>query len=85
THRHLPKPDSMRFYEVSGPVTIQTDDFRFAQDWRGFEHLPQGTLIGHDGAEEIRAPHSTTVLIMPSARLWPGKTAVRLAQPVDAA
>ncbi|MBR3370514.1 MAG: succinylglutamate desuccinylase/aspartoacylase family protein [Rhodobacteraceae bacterium] len=85
THRPLPKPDSMRFYEVSGPVTIQTDDFRFAQDWRGFEHLPQGTLIGHDGAEEIRAPHSTTVLIMPSARLWPGKTAVRLAQPVDAA
>lgn len=85
THRPLPKPDSMRFYEVSGPVTIQTDDFRFAQDWRGFEHLPQGTLIGHDGAEEIRAPHPTTVLIMPSARLWPGKTAVRLAQPVDAA
>ncbi|MGP9789117.1 succinylglutamate desuccinylase [Roseinatronobacter sp. NSM] len=83
-HRPLPVPDKMRFYEVSGPVTIQTDDFRFAQDWRGFEHLPQGTLIGHDGAKEIRAPHPTTVLIMPSARLWPGKTAVRLAQPVDA-
>ncbi|MDD7972249.1 succinylglutamate desuccinylase/aspartoacylase domain-containing protein [Roseinatronobacter alkalisoli] len=84
-HRPLPVPENMRFYEVSGPVTIQTDNFRFAEDWRGFEHLPQGALIGHDGAREIRAPHATTVLIMPSARLWPGKTAVRLAQPVDVA
>ncbi len=82
-HRPLPDPGAMRFYEVSGPVTIRTDSFRFAEDWRGFEHLTEGTLIGHDGETEIRAPHPTTVLIMPSARLWPGKTAVRLAQPVN--
>ena len=82
-HRPLPAPDTMRFYEVSGPVTVETDNFRFASDWRGFEHLPQGGLIGHDGEREIRAPHPTTVLIMPSERLWPGKTAVRLAQPID--
>lgn len=82
-HRPLPAPGAMRFYEVSGPVTIRTDSFRFAEDWRGFEHLTEGTLIGHDGEQEIRAPHPTTVLIMPSARLWPGKTAVRLAQPVE--
>lgn len=69
-------------YEVTEPVTIQTPDFRFAQDWRGFERLPRGTLIAHDGAREIRAPHDETVLIMPSRRLWPGKTAVRLARPV---
>lgn len=83
THRPLPVPDTMRFYEVSGPVTVETDNFRFASDWRGFEHLPQGSLIGYDGEREILAPHPTTVLIMPSARLWPGKTAVRLAQPVE--
>ena len=83
SHRPLPVPDTLRFYEVSGPVTVETDNFRFASDWRGFEHLPQGSLIGHDGEREIRAPHPTTVLIMPSERLWPGKTAVRLAQPVD--
>lgn len=82
-NRPLPVPESMKFYEVSGPVTIETNDFRFADDWRGFEHLPKGTLIGHDGPREIRAPHPTTVLIMPSARLTPGKTAVRLAAPVD--
>ena len=71
-------------YEVSGPVTIETKDFRFAEAWRGFEHLEKGRLIGWDGDREIRAPHDTTVLIMPSRRLWPGKTAVRLAQPVEA-
>lgn len=71
-----------RFYQVSGAVTIKTPAFRFAQDWRGFEHLPQGTLIGHDGDEAVLAPHEPTVLIMPTRRLWPGKTAVRLAYPV---
>ena len=71
-----------RVFEVSGPVTIKTEAFRFAQDWRGFEQLPAGTLIGHDGDEPVLAPHDPTVLIMPSRRLWPGKTAVRLAYPV---
>lgn len=77
-----PQPEPA-FYEVSGPVTIRTDNFRFAEDWRGFEHLEKGALIGWDGDEAIHAPHDTTVLIMPSRRLWPGKTAVRLAQPAD--
>ena len=78
-----PAPGAMRFYEVTAPITVETDAFRFAADWRGFEHLPEGTLIGHDGKREIRAPHPVTVLIMPSKRLWPGKTAVRLARPVE--
>ena len=76
-----PKPAS-RAYQVVGPVTIQTDDFRFAQDWRGFEQLEKGTLIGYDGGRAIHAPHDDTVLIMPSRRLWRGKTAVRLAKPI---
>ncbi|MCU4653015.1 succinylglutamate desuccinylase/aspartoacylase family protein [Roseibacterium sp. SDUM158016] len=75
-------PEPMQFFQVSRAVTIETDDFRFAQDWTGLERLPKGTLIGHDGPTEIRAPHPVTVLIMPSRRLWRGKTAVRLAEPV---
>ena len=77
-----PAPKAMQFFQVSRAVTIETDDFRFAQDWTGLERLPQGTLIGHDGPTEVRAPHPVTVLIMPSRRLWRGKTAVRLAEPV---
>lgn len=75
-------PERMQFFQVSRAVTIETDDFRFAENWTGLERLPQGTLIGHDGPTEIRAPHPVTVLIMPSRRLWRGKTAVRLAEPV---
>ena len=75
-------PSDQAFYEVSGPVTIRTEAFRFAEDWRGFEHLEAGRLIGWDGDTPIHAPHDPTVLIMPSRRLWPGKTAVRLARPV---
>jgi len=77
-----PAPEPMQFFQVSRAVTIETDDFRFAEDWSGLERLPEGTLIGHDGPNEIRAPHPVTVLIMPSRRLWRGKTAVRLAEPV---
>ena len=78
-----PAPAPMQFFQVSRAVTIETDAFRFAQDWTGLERLPEGTLIGHDGPNEIRAPHPETVLIMPSRRLWRGKTAVRLAEPVE--
>ncbi len=78
-----PAPEPMQFFQVSRAVTIETDDFRFAEDWSGLERLPEGTLIGHDGPNEIRAPHPETVLIMPSRRLWRGKTAVRLAEPVE--
>jgi succinylglutamate desuccinylase len=78
-----PEAPPQRFYEVTGPVTIQTGNFTFAENWRGFEHLAQGTLIGHDGETPIHAPHDPTVLIMPSRRLWPGKTAVRLARPIE--
>jgi succinylglutamate desuccinylase len=77
-----PEAAPMQFFQVSRAVTIETDEFRFAQDWTGLEALPEGTLIGHDGPTEIRAPHPVTVLIMPSRRLWKGKTAVRLAEPV---
>lgn len=77
-----PAKPAYRPYEVVGPITIETDRFEFAEDWCGFEHLPKGTLIGHDGDRAIYAPHDDTVLIMPSRRLWPGKTAVRLARPV---
>ena len=68
-----------RVIEVTEAVTIQGDDFEFAGDFRGLEVLPQkGTLIGRDGALEVRSPYDACVLIMPSRRLARGQTAVRL-------
>ena len=65
--------------EVSGPVTIESDRFRFAEDYRGMEVIPeQGTVIGWDGDREVRTPYPDCVLIMPSRRLRRGESAVRL-------
>ena len=74
--------EQMRFFKVGMAVTIKTDKFAFSKDWQGFDHLAKGTLIGNDGDEPILAPYEPTVLIMPTKRLFPGLTAVRLAHPL---
>ena len=51
----------------------------FEKDWQGFEKIKKGTIIGNDDGESIYAPFDETILIMPTKRLFPGKTAVRLA------
>jgi len=74
--------EQMRFFKVGTAITIKTDRFVFDKDWQGFDHLTKGTLIGKDGEESIVAPYEPTVLIMPTKRLFPGLTAVRLAFPI---
>ena len=53
------------------------------KNWQGFDKLTKGSVIGKDGDEIIYAPFEETILIMPTKRLFPGKTAVRLAYNVD--
>ena len=68
-----------KFIEVAGPVTIETDSFRFAEDYKGLEVINEaGTVIGYDGDREVRTPFDDCVLIMPSRRLNKGESAVRL-------
>ena len=78
---HIPDapPPAQQFIEVLGPVTIETDNFRFAEDYRGLEVLPKaGTVIGHDDDTPVVTPCDDCVLIMPSRRLNKGASAVRL-------
>lgn len=77
---HLgPPPPKQKIVEITQPVTIETDRFRFADDYRGLEVIPQaGTVLGHDGDKPVTTPHDDCVLIMPSRRLNRGATAVRL-------
>src|SRR5690606_34431078 len=77
---HLgPTPPRQKIVEVTQPVTIKSDRFRFAADYRGLEVIAKaGTVLGHDGDEPVRTPHDDCVLIMPSRRLNRGATAVRL-------
>jgi len=83
----LPGPEPRpRCAEVTKVVTALTGNFSFTQAFRGGEIIhARDTLIGHDGATEIRTPHDECLLVMPSLRPSRGHTAVRLARilPVD--
>lgn len=70
--------------EVTTPITIETDSFRFVEDYRGMEVIrDSGTLIAWDGTREVLTPHDDCVLVMPSRRLVKGQTAVRLGRVVS--
>jgi predicted deacylase len=80
TERRLTAPaPPQRIITVTEAVTITSDRFAFARDYRGLEVIPKaGTVIAHDGPLPVRTPYDECVLIMPSRRLVRGQTAVRL-------
>ncbi|MEC9345126.1 MAG: succinylglutamate desuccinylase/aspartoacylase family protein [Pseudomonadota bacterium] len=68
-----------RVIEVTDRVTIRTGRFRFVEDFQGLQVVPRaGTVIAHDSGRPVVTPYDECVLIMPSRRLAPGQTAVRL-------
>jgi predicted deacylase len=70
--------------EVTQAVTITGSKFEFVAPYVGLEVIEkQGSLIGHDGDQEVHTPYDNCVLIMPSRRLIRGQTAVRLGRYVD--
>jgi predicted deacylase len=82
--RESPTPPPQRFIEVTEAVTIETDRFAFAAPYRGLEVIEAaGTRIATDGDRPVLTPYANCVLIMPSKRLWPGQTAVRLGRIVE--
>jgi predicted deacylase len=84
--RHLSKKKSapQRLIEVTHAVTIKSPEFRFVEDYRGLEVIAKkGSVLAHDGPEPVRTPYDDCVLIMPSRRLLPGQTAVRLGRFLD--
>lgn len=78
-HLAATPPPPQRLIEVSGPVTIKTGSFRFAENYTGLETIERaGTVIAWDAEVEIKTPYDNCVLIMPSRRLVVGQSAVRL-------
>jgi predicted deacylase len=74
-----------RVIEVTEVITADGGGFAFAADYRGLEVIPTaGTVIAHRGDRPVRTPYDDCVLVMPSLRLVPGLTAVRLGRFVDA-
>ncbi|WP_420404608.1 succinylglutamate desuccinylase [Nisaea sp.] len=78
------RPPPQRVVEIVRVVTVNTDSFRFHDDYRGMEIIPEaGTEIGRDGGTPIRTPNDDCILIMPTRRLSRGLTAVRLGRFVE--
>lgn len=76
-------PPPQRLIEVSEAVTVRSEDFAFEEAYRGFEVIPKaGTIIARDGPRAIATPYDDCVLVMPSLRLKPGQTAVRLGRQI---
>lgn len=70
--------------EVTEPVTVATDRFRFVEDYRGFDIVkPVGTVIGYDGDAPVATPYADCVLVMPARAPVKGNTAVRLGRLLD--
>ena len=78
---HLPHQAAppQRMIEVTDAVTVQDGPFVFAREFRGLETIEAaGTVIATDAGNPVRTPYDHCVLVMPSRRLDPGLTAVRL-------
>jgi len=81
----LEPPSRQRTVRVTAPVVAKSMAFRFGQDWKGLEVVPQaGTLVARDGDTEWKTPYDDCVMVMPSmAHLKPGTTMVRLGRYAD--
>ncbi|MEH6476428.1 MAG: succinylglutamate desuccinylase/aspartoacylase family protein [Sneathiella sp.] len=66
------------FVEVSGPYTVQTDDFKYAAPYFGMEVVEKaGTVYGHDGETPVATPYDNCVMVMPSLDIKKGQSSVR--------
>jgi succinylglutamate desuccinylase len=69
------------FARVVRTITARTNRFVFVRAFRGGEIIAKaGTVIAHDGNEEIATTEDNLMLVMPSLKVSHGHTAVRLAK-----
>lgn len=81
---HLPLSDDQALIEVTHPITITAEEFRWEQTYTGFECIEtEGTILGWNDDEPVRTPYDDCILIMPNRRLHKGQTAVRLGKRIN--
>lgn len=81
---HLPLPDDQSLIEVTHPITITAEQFRWENTYTGFECIEKaGTILGWNDDEPVRTPYDDCILIMPNRRLHKGQTAVRMGRRIN--
>lgn len=84
----LPPAQPQSVIEVTEAITIRTPAFKFEREWPNMAVVPQaGTLLAHDGDQQVRTPYDNTYLVMPASphHIKPGLTAVRLGRRASSA
>ncbi len=71
--------EPQRVITISEVVTVTTETFQWLRPLLGLEVIASaGTLLAHDGANEVRTPHDDAVMVMPVPNPKIGQTAVRM-------
>lgn len=78
----LPSASGQWALDVTGAVVAKSQNFRFAEPFKGLEMITKaGTVIGDNDGEPVVTPYDDCVLVMPSVRqARNGVTVVRLAK-----
>lgn len=85
-HRQTDPVDEVTVADVTHGYAIRTDDFFFAENFKGLERFEKaGAVIAVDGGEEIVTPYDDCILVMPNHRAVKGQRAFRLARLAEAA
>ena len=85
-HRRTEPVTELTMADVTDGYAIRTDDFFFAENFKGLERFAKaGTVIAVDGGEEIVTPYDDCILVMPNHRATKGQRAFRLAKLSEAA
>jgi predicted deacylase len=84
SHVEVDHPPQQRAIQITDVVTIETDEFAFAQPIAGLAVIARGgSLLARDGARQVLTPYDDAVLIMPTRRPRKGETAVRIGRFVN--
>jgi len=77
-------PPPAEMWEVVDGIVAKTDAFQFVSPFVGGEIMAKaGTVIAHDGDEEITTPHDDCLLMMPNHKLGAGQRKLRLCRRLD--
>ena len=80
-HRRTDPVQQVTMADVTHGYAIRTDDFFFAENFKGLERFAkEGTVVAVDGGEEIVTPYDDCILVMPNHRAVKGQRAFRLAR-----